>query len=388
MKIFLNLLAATAGGQLSRARAFLDRFDNSSNNAQLIVIKNKSTLIEYKSSDSIKIIDITIGNGRFRALRRMFWENFVMPEMIHRHEADVYLTFSHYLPHLKNIRVPTVVGVSNLAPFSLEAWRHESILVKFKMAALRQTILSSVRRATTVLALSETCRDVLVDQGITREKIVVTPNGVDSFWSQPAPSTDLLSRLGIVRPYLLYVSHFHRYKNYIRLVEAYARLPPGLRSAYQLVLVGKPQNKSCYEQTQMLIKQLGLSDGVIMVPGESSESLKELYQNTKLFVFPSLIENSPNILLEAMMAGAPVAASSLPPMPEFCGEAAEYFDALDVSSMVNKIEKLLADTKHLIDLSELSRTQARKFTWDAFVSDVMEYVKDANDNSIGGNKCT
>jgi len=383
MKIFLNLLAATAGGQISRARAFLDRFDNFSNNAQLIVIKEKSALVEYRSTDRRMVIDIPIGHGRLKALRRMWWENFVMPGVIHRHGADVYLTFSHYLPHLKDIGVPTVVGVSNLAPFSSEAWRHESLPVKLKMAALRQTILSSVRRATTVLALSETCREVLVEQGITRDKIVVTPNGVDTYWSQSAPSTDLLSRLGIVRPYLLYVSHFHRYKNYARLVEAYALLPTVLQSAHQLVLVGKPQNKLYYEQIQMLIKQLGLSDTVILIPGESSESLKELYQNTKLFVFPSLIENSPNILLEAMMAGAPVAASSLSPMPEFCGTASEYFDALDVSSMASKIEKLLGDTKHLIDLSEQSHSQACKFTWDDFVSDVIEYVELANDNSKG-----
>jgi glycosyltransferase involved in cell wall biosynthesis len=387
VKIFLNLLAATAGGQLSRARAFLDRFDAFSKNAELVVVKEKTALVEYTSTDKRVIIDVPIGHGRLKVMRRLWWENFIMPSVIHKHKADVYLTFSHYLPHLKDVGVPSVVGVSNLAPFSSEAWAHESLSVKLKMLALRKTIVSSTQRATSVLALSETCRDVLIDQGVSRDKIIVTPNGVDVFWGQPAATTDLLTRLDISRPFLLYVSHFHRYKNYIRLIESYAQLPISSRSGYQLVLVGKPQNKSCYAGVKEAIKQHNISDDVVLIPGESSENLKELYQNASLFVFPSLIENSPNILLEAMMAGAPVASSSLPPMPEFCGTAAEYFDALDVSSMTSKIENLLNDSKRLLDLSKSSRSQACKFSWDAFVSNVMENIEIVVDNFKRDNKC-
>ena len=374
MKIFLNLLAATAGGQISRARAFLDRFDDFTSHQQLVVVKEKSVLVEYESSDRRLVIDVPIGMGKLKALRRMWWENFIMPKVIHRHSADIYLTFSHYLPHLHDIAVPSLVGVSNLAPFSQEAWLQESFLIRLKMTILRKTIISSTRRATCVLALSETCRDVLIEQGISSEKIVVTPNGVDTYWKQSAPSTNLLRRIGVERPFLLYVSHIHLYKNHARLIEAYAQLSSSQRAAHQLVLVGKPYSKSCYEKIKLLIKRLGLSADVILLPGESSENLKELYQNTKLFVFPSLIENSPNILLEAMMARAPVAASNLLPMPEFCGDAAEYFDALDVSSMANKMESLLGDSKRLSELSGRSCLQASKFTWDAFFLGVIEHV--------------
>lgn len=375
LKIFINLLAATAGGQLSRARAFLDRFDDFAPTAQLIVVKEKSVLTEYASNERRIFIDVQVGSGRLRALRRMWWENFVMPGVIRQHSADVYLTFSHYLPFLNAVAVPSLVGVSNLAPFSREAWFQESFPVKLKMGALRHTIISSARRATIVLALSETCRGVLIERGIPKEKIVVTPNGVDSYWGEAVAPTDVLSQLGVVRPFLLYVSHFHRYKNHARLVDAYLRLPPSIRRAHQLVFVGKPYSKSCYDETQLLIERNGLSGDVVLVPGESGDRLKELYQKAKLFVFPSLIENSPNILLEAMMAGAPVAASRLAPMPEFCCSAAEYFNALDVVDMSQKMEVLLGSLSRLFDLSELSHTQACKFTWDEFVRRVVSQIE-------------
>lgn len=200
---------------------------------------------------------------------------------------------------------------------------------------------------------------------------MVTPNGVDSYWREAVAPTDVLSQLGVVRPFLLYVSHFHRYKNHARLVDAYASLSPSVRRAHQLVLVGKPYSKSCYDEMQILIERIGLSGDVVLVPGESGDRLKELYQKAKLFVFPSLIENSPNILLEAMMAGAPIAASSLEPMPEFCSSAAEYFNPLDVSDMSQKMEALLGAPSRLFDLSERSHIQACKFTWDEFVHRVV-----------------
>ncbi len=375
MKIFLNLLAATAGGQLSRARAFMDRFEDFAPTAKLIVVKEKSVLTEYTSTERRVLINVPIGFGSLKAFRRMWWENVVMPGVIRRHSADVYLTFSHYLPRLNDVGVPSVVGVSNLAPFSREAWYQESMLVKLKMAALRHTILSSARRATCVLALSETCREVLIECGIASEKIIVVPNGVDSFWGKSVAPTGVMSRLGIKRPFLLYVSHFHRYKNHARLIGAYASLPPSVRRAHQLVLVGKPYSKSCFYETQILIEGIGLSSDVVLVPGESGDRLKELYQKAKLFVFPSLIENSPNILLEAMMAGAPIAASSLSPMPEFCCSAAEYFNALDVCDMSNKMNALLSDSNRLHYLSKRSQSQACKFTWEEFVRRVVLQIE-------------
>lgn len=375
MKICLNLLAATAGGQLSRARAFLERFPHYAPTVELIVFKEESVMDDCVSMPGRVVVNVPIGLGKLKAIRRMRWENAIMPRILRNHSADVYLTFSHYLPRTLGDSLPSVVGVSNLAPFSDEAWASESWIIKLKMAALRRSILSSCQRTTRVLALSGTCRDALVACGIPNDKIAVTPNGVDMYWGQQSPATGVKVQLGINRPFMLYVSHFHRYKNHSRLVEAYSQLQLSTRMAHQLVLVGKPYNLSCYEETRALIDHLDLADDVVLVPGLDWERLRDLYQLARLFVFPSLIENSPNILLEAMMAGAPVAASSLPPMPEFGGHAASYFDALDASSIAGTIEHLLGDSSRLADMSFRSREQALQFSWDDFVPAVIDHCK-------------
>lgn len=373
LKVLLNLLAATAGGQITRARAFLDRFEHVMPGAQLVVLKEAQVLTEVVSRPGREVINVPIGLGRFKAVRRMWWENTAMVALIRARSPNVYLTFSHYLP-ARDIAIPSVVGVSNLAPFSSEAWSHESLLVRLKMAALRHTIVSSAKRASCVLALSQTCRDVLVAQGVPLSKIVVTPNGVDTGWSDPPKGLIDLVPLGITQPYLLYVSHFHRYKNHVRLVDAFAALPVGVRQAYQLVLVGKPDSQSCYEETSRRIKELGLVKQVIMIPGLSGDTLKALYQRAALFVFPSLIENSPNILLEAMMAGAPVATCNLAPMPEFCQSAAVYFDALDTSDMSSVMATVLQSPALLSDLRGRATAQARLFSWDTFAQQMARHI--------------
>jgi glycosyltransferase involved in cell wall biosynthesis len=242
------------------------------------------------------------------------------------------------------------------------------------MLLLRRTILSSASRADRVLALSETCRDILIDNGISQEKIVVAPNGVDPSWGYHNKTIKIGEAFGIRKSFLLYVSHFYRYKNHFRLLDAFKMLPKTFKESHQLVLVGKPSDMEYYLEVQRYINISGLKNEVIQIPGLSQPQLKVLYQSTALFIFPSLIENSPNSLLEAMMAGSPVIAGSRAPMREFCGTAAIYFDPLSVIDIRNKIVMLLEndDLRHC--MRRHSVEQAGKYTWDDFVRVVAEQI--------------
>ena len=374
MKVFLNLLAASTGGQISRASAFLDRFEEFDKDSELIIIKEKSVVIEHISSKKFLIIDIPLYKGKLKIIQKIIWENFFMPRLIKKLNADVYLTFSHYLPNVIKIPIPSVVGVSNLAPFSKVAREHESWFNKIRLMVLKKTIISSARRANCVLALSHTCKKILQQHGVKSEKIKVTPNGVDTYWSQVSKDPNILKSLEINKQYILYVSHFYYYKNHERLIKAYHRLLSSNVIKRQLVLVGKPHDIGCYKKIKKLVKKLNLVNKVIIVPGENKRNLKELYQQTSLFIFPSLIENCPNILLEAMMSGASIVTSNLDPMPEFCGDAAVYFNATDIVDISKTIEVILKDEEQLKILSHEAEKQAKKYSWDDFVLKVVKYI--------------
>jgi glycosyltransferase involved in cell wall biosynthesis len=365
MKLFLNLLAGNTGGQITRAKALLDRINNNNSGIQVLVVKDYKILKEYQSTNEVEIHNVNIGNGKLRILKRFWWETFKMPKIVHNSKSDIFITFSHFLPFRK-FKIPTFVGVSNLAPFSSIALNEESFFTRIKFKLLGKTILSSLKRATAVMALSYTAEKVLIEHGIPAKKIVVIPIGVDDFWSKSSDKN--LKEIGLNSPFFLYVSHFYRYKNHLRLIEAYSQLQFSIQFQYKLVLVGKFENLSYVDEIKKFIHSKNLHDKVVLISGQETLTLRALYQSADLFIFPSLVENCPNILLEAMAAGAPVATINIAPMTEYCEKAAVYFDGMSASDIARVISELSVNTikKDLMRVS--SKKQVSNYTWDMFVN--------------------
>jgi glycosyltransferase involved in cell wall biosynthesis len=368
LKIFLNLISVKTGGQIIRASKFIEKIEKDSSKIELVIVKQASVLSNLKNSSKTKIINIDLGN-HFSVLKRFFWENFLMHKLIRINSCNIFLTFSHYLP-FKKIKIPTIVGVSNLAPFSKIALKEENYYYKFKFWILGKTILSSIIKADLVLTLSLTAKDLMMKLGINEDKIFLNHIGVDSFWSSISQNDDLLKTFCVNKKYFLYVSHFYRYKNHFRLIRAYANLSLEIQNKYNLILIGKPMNPSYFNKIKKLIFDLNLENKVISIPGLARDDLRVFYQNCFLFIFPSLVENCPNILLEAMASGAPIATVNIDPMKEYCLDYAVYFDGTKVESIKNAIIKFIENNNHQ-KMQKLSLKRSKDFSWDTFVNNII-----------------
>lgn len=371
--LLLDFLAARTGGQLTRARAFLGGVRTHDPDTRLHVLHADGALGFVDDRRDLVVDELHFAAPGV-ALRRITWQNLRLPALLRSTGADAYLTFSHDLPSRFPETVPAIVGIANLAPFSADARAAETrMAARLRLDLLARTIVSSARRARCVIALSETCRGVLVDRGIDAGKIEVIPNGVDVLpgIDDRATRSTLLAQYGITGDYLLYVSHFYRYKNFERLVQAFAGIAPARRAGLQLVLVGKPWDADYHRAVTLLAERLGVAGSTRIIPGASGVELSTLYASARLFVFPSLIENSPNILLEAMAHGVPVVASDVAPMPEFGGDAIGYFDAGSADSMRAAIGRALEDPEPRESIARRTRAQAALFTWDRFTERVV-----------------
>ena len=67
--------------------------------------------------------------------------------------------------------------------------------------------------------------------------------------------------------------------------------------------------------------------------------------------------------LEAMLYGTPVVSSNASCLPEVYGDAAEYFDPLNVIGMAAAIDRVIGDPKRSKELVELGYKQAAKYSW-------------------------
>jgi glycosyltransferase involved in cell wall biosynthesis len=79
-------------------------------------------------------------------------------------------------------------------------------------------------------------------------------------------------------------------------------------------------------------------------------------------VFPSLFEGAGLPVIEAMEQGLPVACSRIPPLVEYAGDAASFFDPEDVEAIADSLLRLTEDNEGRADLRERGLRQARRFT--------------------------
>ena len=95
-----------------------------------------------------------------------------------------------------------------------------------------------------------------------------------------------------------------------------------------------------------------------MVP---REELRALYRSARVFVLPSLQENFPMVLLEAMAAGCAIVTTSIPGSVEVVGDASLLVEPGDGEALHRALANLLANDALVDDLRRRSRARAALF---------------------------
>jgi glycosyltransferase involved in cell wall biosynthesis len=141
----------------------------------------------------------------------------------------------------------------------------------------------------------------------------VIPNGLDP--AAPAGGFDLRRRLGLAAetPVILFAGRLERRKGIHLCAEIAATVLARHRAA--LVFAGE----DLFGELRQLLTALAgrpLAGSVHAVGRLSGEELRTALAQSEVFLFPSLWENSPYSLLEAMAAGCAVASSDAGGVPE------------------------------------------------------------------------
>ena len=89
--------------------------------------------------------------------------------------------------------------------------------------------------------------------------------------------------------------------------------------------------------------------------------LPALYQSARVFVFPSLQENFPMVLLEAMAAGCAVVTTSAPGCIEVVGDAAMVVEPGNSAALRETLAQLLTDDAGIERMRAASRRRAAHF---------------------------
>ncbi len=136
--------------------------------------------------------------------------------------------------------------------------------------------------------------------------------------------------------YVLYFGRYTKEKGVSTLLEAAKSLPE-----ISFVFAGKGELKDDIDQT-VNAKEVGFLEG---------ETLRKVIRRAAFVVFPSeWYENGPFVVIESIMNGTPILASSLGGTPEMIaeGETGELFEAGNVQQLTEKIRSLYQDEERLL----------------------------------------
>lgn len=217
----------------------------------------------------------------------------------------------------------------------------------------------AAERADHVICISEsTRRDAIEILGLRPEKVSVVYLGYDLMNVPEAntanadPSTS--------EPFLLYVGARGGYKNFLRLLQAYAASPV-LRTGYRLICFG---GKAFSVEELQTMRNLNLDTDSVIHQAGSDQSLAGFYRQASAFIYPSLYEGFGIPPLEAMAHDCPVVCSNTSSIPEVVGDAGEYFQPEDVNSMRTAIERVVGLSEHRKKLIAKGRERLKLFSWD------------------------
>ena len=200
-----------------------------------------------------------------RPLHHHLATQFLVPAALERNGLDLFHFMAMQDAPLR-LSGRCVITVHDVILFAMQSAYEGGKRLRYRM--IRRLERATVRRASLILTDSEASRDDIVRfLQIDPARIRVATLGVDArFAPCPEAAIDALrARLGLARPYLLYMGGIDVRKNVPRLLDAYARVRARRADPPDLVLAGAIEKEPDFAALRDQARALGLDSALRLV---------------------------------------------------------------------------------------------------------------------------
>lgn len=323
-RVLVNATSARVGGGLSFLRQQLSAFAEVWPSTRMDVLVSPWNAEQFEGQIPFGVRQVPLRNAGHRAL----WEQTVLPVLARRY--DLLYCPANVAPLLGT--TPVVLTQQNLN----HVGRARTLAHNRTAGGRARSAISvwSMRRATAVVAISESLRDEIVADPALRsviQRLHVVRSGAAE-WPEAARRPP--GRLPDV-PFVLTVANPSAHKRTTDVVSAWARV----ESAAPLVLVGRrsAEEMDVYQRLAGA-KASGMHHlGPIESPGE----LRYLYERAAVTVSLSALEAFPLVPHEAGSVGCPLVLSDIPAHREVAMALADYVPLGDLQSAADAIERFI-----------------------------------------------
>jgi len=377
MRILINGTSARLGGGITVLRNLLPALlaeDGGRHDYVLVAQRDAAKLINPGSPRVL--VESTSDEGSLGA--RLAREQMGIPLRALVDRAD--LVFSPGGLAVFAAPAPQVLMYQNMAPFEPRVVARTPDHDRRRFYLLRELGVLSGRKARRIVFISRYAqRSILPLIGgraldsrciYLGRDLIFQPEAV-------AGARAIRERYGLPERYLLSVSQFYFYKNFVELVDAFARAQPSIPEDIVLVIAGAEHEAGYAAAVRARVAAHRLGHRVRLLGAVPYADLPALYAGALAFVFPSTVENFPNILVEGLASGAPTFASKLGPMPEIAADGAAYFDPYDVDDIARALVKACNDADLRARLRERGLRRAERYSWGATARALLDVFEEA-----------
>ena len=306
-------------------------------------------------------------------LRRTWWQHYQLSKEAVSAKCDLlFIPGGSYIGRFR----PVVTMSQNLLPFELkESLRYGWSMMTLKLLLLRWIQSRSFHHTNGVIFLTRTAKaSVLRVTGPLETKCPIIPHGLNSRFRFAPKKQRLIESYSAECPYrVIYVSIIDQYKHQWHVVEAVSILR---RKNWPLTLdlVG-PAYPPALRRLDAAISHFDPEREWVRYHGTVDYSeLHDLYAQADLGLFASSCENMPNILLETMAAGLPVACSNRGPMPEVLRDTGVYFDPEQPDDIARALREFILSPTLRTEKAEASYSAALAFDWQRCADDTFGFL--------------
>ena len=394
IRLFINGLAASAGGGLTYLRNVIPHLSRRVDAATTVIL-NPAIRREFGELPNISFVETSDSSGAFW---RFVHEQTALPKMIRRSGAQVLISAGNFA--LWNSPVPQILLSRNSLYTSSDFLR--DVRARGDYAIWADTLVKgwlarqSIVHSDMTVAPSQSFATDLT--GWSGTKVLSLHHGFDrdAFTSDNTPlpaaaSAQLDQGKDALR--LLFVSHYNYYRNFETLFRAMPILRERLNGKkvklFLTCRLSSNENPGSYraESASSLVNSLrgNENDSVVELGTVPYRSLHHLYRACHIYVTPAYAESFAHPLIEAMSSGLPVVASDLPVHREICGDAGIYFPRFSPEALADQVLKIQESSQLAGELSRNGLRRAHDFSWSKHVERLVALAHELSGSQRGQN---
>jgi glycosyltransferase involved in cell wall biosynthesis len=345
---------------LERKMTGIGRFLNSLLKELPVVDKeNKYFLFTYENLGIKEDFYTNISTGKSFIPTKLFapiWINLVIPKILKLNKINLFFSINQLTP-LRKLRKIKYILVLHDVIYKVNKIYHPFIYRKY----LQFFTFFSIRKSDLIVTVSNYSKqDILKHYRIDSEKIkVVYPAAEKDFYSLDLSNSEkkeILNTYGNPDHIILYVGVIENRKNITGIIKIADEVFKK-NNRIKFLLIGRVGYGG-----EKILKEARKRENISHIEYINDEQLKEIYNSSTVFLFPSFYEGFGFPPLEAMQSGLPVLASNTTSLKEVINSGGILHNPNDYKSFADDIFKLIENNELFHQQRKKGLERAKEFS--------------------------